>query len=136
MVGGLVAFSHGNSQILNSSVQGDLLGSEILGGLVGHNFSSEFEILNSFASVNMSNANSLGGVVGSSDQNFFMTEVFWNSQSSKVEEACANIFCEGAASTTNEGMMNPLTFQNWDFENIWAMVPFESEPFFLWESAL
>ncbi|MGA0162770.1 MAG: S8 family peptidase [Bdellovibrionota bacterium] len=136
VVGGLVAFSHGNSQILNSSVQGDLLGSEILGGLVGHNFSSEFEILNSFASVNMSNANSLGGVVGSSDQNFFMTEVFWNSQSSKVEEACANIFCDGAASTTNEGMMNPLTFQSWDFENIWAMVPFESEPFFLWESAL
>ena len=134
VVGGLVAFSHGNSQILNSSVQGDLVSSEVLGGLVGQSFSSDFEISNSFASANMSNSDFLGGVVGQAENSFFMNEVVWNAESSKVDFACGNILCEGALAANNLEMTDPLTFQNWDFENIWAMISFETEPFFLWET--
>ena len=82
----------------------------------------------------MSNSDFLGGVVGQAENSFFMNEVVWNAESSKVDFACGNILCEGALAANNLEMTDPLTFQNWDFENIWAMISFETEPFFLWET--
>jgi hypothetical protein len=132
-VGGLVALADEAARIENSYVLGSLSSSQSLGGLVGESASVGLEIFDSYASVTMSSATTIGGLVGLASDPIIMSEVFWNAQSSNVNAACGNRACPGGLAQNDQSMLNPSTFEAWDFENIWAMTPFKTTPFLMWE---
>ncbi|SHL05600.1 immunoglobulin domain-containing protein, partial [Desulforamulus aeronauticus] len=125
--GGLVGRNYRDSSILDSYATGHVSGNSMIGGLVGSN--NQGSIVSSYAKGRVQKTNPLGiigGLVGAVSGG--TTErSYWDIQTS-TQEASAG----GTGKSTTE-MKTQSTFEDWDFNDVWAMAEsHDGYPYLIW----
>jgi len=125
-VGGLVG-NNGNggntSTITSSYATGSVSGGGFVGGLVGYNYCGT--ISNNYATGSVSGSGYVGGLVGL-NENGSISNSYYDKQTSGQTD-----IGKGEGKTSAE-MKTKSTYEDWDLENIWAMLD-ESYPVFKWQ---
>lgn len=131
-VGGLVGFNN-SGYIYNSYNQGDVSGNYNIGGLIGHNYSSDYVINNSYSSGKIANAVNAGGVIGQNDPaNIGCYNTYWDSDVASVPNGCGLGDCAGAEGTSTPSMIQMTTYSNWNFADIWHIDDGNTYPCHQW----
>ena len=127
-VGGLVGEIYGPVEIENTFALGEVksrrYGSNVyVGGLIGRDYYNNYAVIaNSYtASKIVSNTGYKGSLAGKGNMNNF-TSCYFNSTIADIE------IPEEKAKTTQE-LMHELTFEGWDFVDIWDIEEGSSYPF-------
>ena len=96
-------------------------------GLVGEN---QWKVTNSYSTGKISGKGHLKGLIGLSS--WFFPEIpeainsFYDFET--TGQYCGVLLDEYGVPKSTADMMNPATFENWDFENVWWMVPGKTYP--------
>jgi The GLUG motif len=120
-IGGLVGYVYQQAKspsITNSFAIGNVSGAQNVGGLIGMNKSSSFQLSNSYSAgeVTATANKAVGGLVGYDDLNGKSTaNSYWDTQNSGQTTSAG-----GIGKTTTE-MYQKNTYVNWDFNNTWAI---------------
>ena len=129
-VGGLVGYAdvsgdgQHDSNITNVFVDGTSVRSDSasqVGGVMGRltgwsvNPSGYGTLKNSYSTAAVIGASSTGGIVGATTDYIFVSDNFWDTQTSGQATSAV-----GTGKTTAE-MKQEATFTNWDFDNIWTI---------------
>ena len=122
-VGGLIGENVGD--VKNSFAMGAVIGSFITGGLIGYLKSGSVTKTYSAGSVRGIVGNK-GGLIGYIDTMFnnpTVTSSYWDTQTSGMTTSAG-----GKGKTTAE-MKQQVTFNGWDFTNIWGMIENNTYPY-------
>ncbi len=140
LAGSLIGENRGN--VANSYGTGEVAGERFIGGLIGRNSG---KVSNCYSSAEVSGSNFLGGLIGANEiataviqeRSFSFRNV--EKTEGKVVESYYDRDTTGQQDTdrgtpkfTNQ-MMQQETFEDWDFEEIWAIGEGESYPYLKWE---
>ena len=118
-VGGLVGWNEGT--VIQSYSTGLVAGNVSVGGLVGDNYGSGATITQSYSTGSVEGDGSVGGLVG--DNGGTVIQSYWD-----IETSGQSTSAGGEGKTTAE-MKKTVTFVDWDFVNIWAIVEGETYPY-------
>ena len=116
-VGGLVGWNTGD--ITDSYATGKVTGDYRVGGLVGYNYLGD--ITDSYATGKVTGKDYVGGLVG--DSYGTITDSYYDKNTTGQDDTG-----KGIPKTTSE-MMQQSTFENWDFDNTWAIDEGKSYPY-------
>ncbi len=122
-LGGLVGVNE-NGQIINSYSTGNVSGSIVVGGLVGENVGT---INNSYSTGAVSGTDKVGGLIGLDDGAEQISNSYWDIIASGQENSDG-----GEGKTTNE-MVFSLTFETWNFIDIWDIEEGVSYTYLQWQ---
>ena len=110
--------------IRNSYNQGYVEGIGQIGGLAGWSLPSGI-IENSYSSGMVTGVDMTGGLIG---QNFgSVLNSYWDIESS------GQYYSDGGSGRTTAEMMQQLTYQDWNFTDIWQIIEEESYPYLFYE---
>ena len=142
IVGGLVAYTRGNSTTLSNCYStGSVTGNGSVGGLLGYNYQGT--VSNCYSTGSVTGASDVGGLVGYLRTNSIVSNSFYNSTTSGQSDTG-----KGTPQTTAEmKVASPFTAAGWDFEietvngsnNYWDMDNVNGAynsgyPFLSWEN--
>jgi len=131
VLGGLVGQNLESGTIINCYATGSVLGQYIVGGLVGLN-DYDSEIINCYAtgSVWEQQYYIAGGLVGSNSYCYHgrcyhgtIISSYWDTQTSERDTS------DGGTGKTTAQMHLQLTFQDWDFINVWDIGENQTYPY-------
>ncbi|MBN1948727.1 MAG: T9SS type A sorting domain-containing protein [Candidatus Cloacimonetes bacterium] len=114
MTGGLAGYIW-HSSVMNSYSTGSVTGSEYVGGLTG--WTGFSHIYYCYSANIVLGGQETGGLIGFSDDECTIMDSYWDVEVSEQP------FSAGGEDRTTEQMTWPYdmdTYQNWDFEEIWA----------------
>jgi hypothetical protein len=118
--GGLVGGNKG--RIENCYAICHIHGGIKMGGLVGYN---ESEILNSYAVPQIKQgkySDDVGGLIGYNNKDAKVIRCAWNKEISNIHRPCGrNLSNSQIRGVKTSEMSEVVTFNNWDFENIWKI---------------
>ncbi len=114
------------SVIENCYATGQVRGEEEVGGLLGSN-TMEGVVKTSFAIGIVSGEDDTGGLVGKNDEHSEVEHSYYDSETTLQTDE------DKGMPTSTEDMMLAATFQDWNFEEVWAIEEGESYPFLQWE---
>ncbi|MBN2165646.1 MAG: T9SS type A sorting domain-containing protein [Marinilabiliaceae bacterium] len=117
-VGGLVGYNYYNECINDCYATGSATGTDYVGGLVGGDNSSATSSCN-YSSGYVTGSSNTGGLFGYC--NGIMTNCYWDKNSSGQSSSDA-----GIGLTTSQ--MKSMSFNGWDFVNIWGIALGKSYP--------
>ncbi len=88
----------------------------------------------SFAAARITGTAQLGGLVGFQGQFAETIDSYWDSEISEIANMCGSQGtgaggCDDLAARNTEQMKRKVTFQSWDFANIWEIDENETYPF-------
>ncbi|MEE4175997.1 MAG: T9SS type A sorting domain-containing protein [Bacteroides sp.] len=119
LIGGVNAFSF----VFGSYATGNVEGNNFVGGLVGSIQNSTFALCYSTGEVS---GNIAGGLIGES----FATDgyySYWDTETSMQSSSY------GGTPKTTAAMTQEATFENWDFEDTWAIQENTTYPYLQWQ---
>lgn len=109
--------------ITNSYARGNVTGKMYTGGLAGENFKGN--IFSCYAAGRVKGSENIGGLVGWTDGSLIK-----DSYHDLETTGCLNTAISFSKSTAE--MKREVTFENWDFENIWEIKEEETYPYLKW----
>ena len=124
-IGGLIG-ENNDGEALNSYNLGDVEGKSRTGGIVGANLFGG-TINNSYSKGRVKgNDDRIGGIVGFSNGGS-VNKSYWDVETSGQEDSAG-----GKGKTTAE-MQSEATYQDWDFDDLWAIDEANSYPYLQWK---
>lgn len=126
--GGLAGYNNGS--ITNSYATGEVSGSQCIGSLVGNNGTSSF-LEYTYAAGLVDGVESTGGLAGCNRSRRNMGNNHWDIQSTGQSLAYGSQTIEGSMAwgLPTAHMVQSSYFEEWDFEDTWAIHEGESYPF-------
>lgn len=120
--GGLSGYIGFQSTFSNCYSTGNVTGSSIVGGLFGHIFNSTVSNCYSTGHVEGSTSGGLIGNTNSSETPFTLTGCYWDKESSGKTNAFGVYYgSQTATGLTTAEMKQQASFENWNFDTIWAI---------------
>ncbi|MEX0686040.1 MAG: GLUG motif-containing protein [Balneolales bacterium] len=127
MAGGLVGQNDDYSRIFDSFSMGDVTGTEMVGGLVGYISVGQGTVRMSYSISKVSGEKDTGGLIGFNEG--IVHPSYWNTEIAGQEHGVGRGNVEGVFGLQTVEMRNSGTFQDWDFQDIWAIDEGESFPY-------
>jgi len=138
LLGGLVGWNYGDGKITNSYATGSVTGNDYVGGLVGWNY-KDGKITKCYATGGIEGTKMhIGGLLGSNTsecgRNYeckygIINHSYWDTETSKQNTS------DGGTGKTTTQMHQQLTFQDWDFINVWDIGENQNYPYLRVHSA-
>ncbi len=123
-VGGLVGHIYDGGTITSSYAAGNVSGEELVGGLVG--FNEDGTVTDSYATGEVSGNREIGGLVGRIYEGGTITSSYYDTETTGQSDTG-----KGIPKTTAE-MKQQVTFEGWDFEEVWGIVEETTYPYLRW----
>ncbi|MEJ6950962.1 GLUG motif-containing protein [Natronospora cellulosivora (SeqCode)] len=111
--------------IFDSYASVNVSGNNYVGGLVGSHLG--IEIKNSYATGKVQGSGDIGGLIARSGSNSIVNNSYWDTETTRQESSAA-----GEGKERSE-MQSKSTYEDWDFDNIWAIDEGEDYPYLQWE---